>query len=124
MEKQISVIFEKIKTKFPNKKIEHDLLRYYFEDALFSFVEGDYEKAFLSGYKVIREPTVVDPRDYVNDSREGAPSTFSEIRTTLMHSSRKHHRTEVRKIKTIKPKLPKYSLEVIENAFKSLQNIC
>jgi len=124
MDNEVSVVFKKIKANYSDKENDCDLLHYYFKDALFSFEQGDYEKAFLSGYKIIRESTVVDPKKYVNDKRNGSPSTFCEIRGTLMHSSNKHRRTEVEKIKKINPKLPEYSLEVIERAFEFLQKIC
>jgi hypothetical protein len=123
IEKEITAILEKIKKKFGNKEKAIDLLSYYLKDALVSFEEGDYENAFLSGYKIINEPTVIKPIEYVTDKRDGLPSRFSEIRTALMHSSRDKHKIEVTTIKKTKSKLPYYSLEVIERATELLHTI-
>ena len=123
VEKEVDTIFSKIKKRYPNNEKETDLLSYYLKDSLISFEEGDYENSFLSAYKIIREPTVVDPTKYVNDLRDGTPSKFSEIRTILMHTSRRDYDIDVNIIKTTKKKLPIYSLEMIERAIELLQKI-
>lgn len=92
IERNLSKIWGRIGNKFPNQQKDLDLLRYYLEEALHFFVEGHYELAFASGYKVINEKTVVNPKDYVSDQRKGKPS-FSEVRTVLMHSVGKRHRS-------------------------------
>ena len=48
--------------QFPSEKEGTELLRYYFLEAIRLFEEGFFEMSFFSTYKVIREPTVVDPK--------------------------------------------------------------
>jgi hypothetical protein len=123
VEKEVETIFSKIKKRFTNNKKGTDLLTYYLKNALISFEEGDYENSFLSAYKIIREPTLVNPTKYVNDLRDGSPSKFSEIRTILMHTSRRDYDIDVNVIKTTKKKLPIYSLEMIERVIELFQKI-
>lgn len=123
IERKISIIWKKIDNRFSDHRENVDLLRYYFLDALRSFEEGSYEMAFLSAYKVINEETVVNPRNYVSDKREGEPSSFSEIRAILMHSRRKDIQINVRKIREIKKKLPQYCIEVLQRASAFLEKL-
>jgi len=74
IEEKINAIWEKLMQKFPREKESIELLRYYFSEAIRLYEEGSYEMSFLSAYKIIREPTVVDPRQYISDKREGKPS--------------------------------------------------
>lgn len=66
------------------------MLQYYFSESFRSFLEGDFEKSLIWGYKVIREKTIVDPLEYVDDKRTNKPS-FGHIRNTLMHPRREGH---------------------------------
>lgn len=122
-ERELSEIWEVIGDKFPGRIKDLDLLRYYFADSLRSFEEGDYEKAFLSGYKVINEETVVNPKEYVSDKREGEPSSFSEIRTVLMHSRRKKTEINVKRIRDTEKELPKYCIELLQTCFMFLTRL-
>jgi hypothetical protein len=123
MERKISKIWEIIEDKFSSQEKDVDLLRYYFVDAFRLFEEGNYEMAFISGYKVINEKTVVDPKEHVSDKREGKPSSFSEIRTVLMHSRREKTQIDVRRIGEIKKKLPQYCLELLQRDFELLEKL-
>jgi len=123
IEDKIDVMWKKLTQKFPNKKEDVELIRYYFFDAIRQFEEGSYESAFLSAYKIIREKTVVDPRNYISDKREGDPSSFSQIRAILVHSRRKHTEISPKTIRETKIKLPKYALEVIERGAEFLEKI-
>jgi len=62
--------------QFPSEKEGIELLRYYFLEAIRLFEEGFFEMSFFSTYKVIREPTVVDPKKFMSDKREGKSSSF------------------------------------------------
>ena len=123
IERKISNIWKKIDNRFSDHRENVDLLRYYSLDALGSFEEGSYEMAFISTYKVINEETVVNPRDYVSDKREGEPSSFFGIRAILMHSRRKDIQINVRKIREIKKKLPQYCIEVLQRASTFLEKL-
>lgn len=111
-----------MENKFFDQQRDLDLLRYYLGDALRLFVEGDYEMAFISGYKVINEETIVNPRDYVSVERKGKPS-FSEVRALLMHSRRKRTQIDVKRIKETKRNLPQDCLELLERCFTLLKRI-
>jgi len=123
IEKKTDVIWKKLIQKFPNKKEDVELLRYYFSDAIRQFEEGSYESAFLSAYKIIRDETVVDPTKYITDKRKGKPSSFAQIRAILMHSRRKRTEISPKTIRETKAKLPKYTLEVIERGAEFLEKI-
>ena len=123
MEQEMSRIWEKIGNRFSGQERDVDLLRYYFAEALRLFEEGDYERSFISAYKVIYEETVVNPREYVSDKREGEPSSFSEIRTVLLHSRRKKIQIDVKKIRETKRKLPQYSMELLQKCFEFLKEL-
>ncbi|MEM2103358.1 MAG: hypothetical protein QW717_00515 [Candidatus Bathyarchaeia archaeon] len=114
IEDKFATLWEKIERKFYQKREDVELLRYYFLEATRLFEEGSFEMAYLSAYKIIREKTVVDPKEFpFLDKREGEPSSFSEIRAILMHSRRKDIRVSPKRITEIKAKLPKYALEII-----------
>ena len=123
IEEKINAIWEKLMRKFSYKKESVELLRYYFSEAIRLFEGGSYEMSFLSAYKIIREPTVVDPREYISDKREGKPSSFSEIRTVLVHSRRRDIQINPKRIRETKTKLPQYALEIIERAIKFLEKL-
>ena len=123
IERTLSSIWEKIGNRFPEQEKDVDLLRYYCEESLRMFEEGNYEMAFISGYKVINEKTVVNPRDFISDKREGEPSSFSEVRTILMHSRREKTRINVKRIREIKGKLPQYCIELLERCFTFVQTL-
>ena len=123
IEQELSEIWEGIGDRFPDRGKDLDLLRYYFVDSLRLFEEGDYEKAFLSGYKVINEETVVNPKEYISDKKEGEPSSFSDIRTILMHSRRKKTEIDVKRIRETKKKLPQYCTELLLRCFTFLKGL-
>ena len=122
LENAVSKIWEAIEKKHPNHQRDSDLLRYYVEESIRCFFEGDFEKSFIWGYKVIREKTIVDPLEYVNDKREHEPS-FSDIRETLMHSRRKGKHTSPTKIRQITRVLFKDCLDLLEREFSFLNRI-
>jgi hypothetical protein len=123
IEDKIAALWEKLLTKFPQKKDDIELLRYYFSEATRLFEEGSFEMAYFSAYKIIREPTVVDPKEYISDKREGEPSSFSEIRSILMHSRRKDTKVSPKQIREIKVKLPEYALEIIQRASTLIEKL-
>lgn len=122
IEQEISMLWNKIEIKYADQPEKVDLLRYYLYNALYWFIEGDYEKAFMEGYKVIREPTVVDPTMYVNDKRENR-SSFSEIRTILMHSKRKKLEIDVERIRETKKSLPQDCVDLLVRDILFLRKI-
>ena len=122
LEPELSKLWSKIERKFADQSEKVDLLRYYFYNALYWFIEGEYEKAFMEGYKVIRETTVVDPTKYVDDKRENKPS-FSEVRTVLMHSKRKKLEIDVKRIRETKKHLPQDCMDLLERDILFLKEI-
>lgn len=125
IERKLSSIWDRIDNRFSEQRENVDLLRYYFLDALHLFEEGNYEMAFITGYKVINEETVVDPKKYISDKREGEPSSFSEIRTILMHSRshRKEVQINVKRIRETKRKLPRYCIELLQRSYTFLEKL-
>jgi hypothetical protein len=121
MEKFLEQTWVKIKQRFPEKEKDCELLHYYFTESFTAFIEGDYEKSFIWGYKVIREPTVVDPMPYALDKRLNKPS-LSDIRNTLEHSRRKGH-VETKKIRQIRGSLFDDSLDLVEREITLLKKI-
>lgn len=99
LENELSKIWKEIQKKFPSEQKDLDLLQYYFYESLRCFLEGDFERCLIWGYKVIHEKTIVNPLEYVDDKRPNKPS-FSDIRNTLEHSRRGGHvdTNEIRKI--------------------------
>ena len=122
LNKLLSEKWGKIEKKFPTNQKDVDALQYYFRDSYNSFLEGNFEKSFISGYKVIREETVVDPRKIVDDKREGKPS-FSEIRTTLVHSRRGDSHVEIEKINKALKNLSHDCLDLLEREVIYIQKV-
>jgi hypothetical protein len=123
IERKGKEIWQDIENKFSGQKKDVDLLRYYYREAIDSFEEGAYEESFLSGYQMICEKTVVDPKDYISDHRDGTPESFSEIRTILMHSRRKETEIDVKTIRDTKKTLPIYCIELLYRDFALLEAI-
>lgn len=121
LEKVLSRIWKKIEKKYPNQRRDLDLLQYYFDESLRSFLEGDFEKSLISGYKVIREKTIVDPLEYIDDKRTNKPS-FGHIRNTLMHPRREGH-IETDKIRQIIRNLFNDCLDLLEREFIFIKKI-
>lgn len=121
LENDLSTIWKEIEKKHPNQRGDLDLLQYYFSESLRSFLEGDFEKSLIWGYKVIREKTIVDPREYVDDKRPNKPS-FGDIRNTLMHSRREEH-IEAGKIRQIIKNLFNDCLDLLEREFIFIKKI-
>ena len=123
---QLSVIWNRIEQKFP-RKIEEtndvDLLRFYFSESLTSFLEGNYERSFIWGYKVIREKTVVNPKDYVNDKRGASRTPFSEIRNRLEHSRREDEHIPVSSVRKLIKTLPNDCLDLLEREYEFITDI-
>jgi len=123
IKREMTKIWKGIRDKFSDKEEDVDLLQNYFSDATRLFEEGSYERSFLSGYKVINEPTVVSPKKHISDKREGEPSSFSEIRTILMHSRREKTEINVKRIREVRKELPKYCVEVLQRCFALLKSL-
>jgi len=121
MEKFLEQTWAKIRQRFLEKEKDCELLHYYFSESFTAFLEGDYEKSLIWGYKVIREPTVVDPALYVDDKRLNEPS-FSDVRNTLEHSRRKGH-VETKEIRQIMRSLFDDSLDLMERETTLLKRI-
>jgi hypothetical protein len=121
LQKEMSELWAKILVKYPNAQSDLDLLQYYFDESLRCFLEGDFEKSFIWGYKVIREKTVADPNEYVDDKRAGKLS-LSEIRNTLEHSRRKGH-VEASKIRSIVRNLFHDCLDLLEREHELIVQI-
>ena len=116
-------IWRVIERKFSRQQNDVDLLRYYYKETINSFLEGAYEESFLSGYQMICERTVADPKNYISDKRDGTPESFSEIRTILMHSRRKETEIDVKTIRDTKRKLPQYCVELLHRDFALLKTV-
>lgn len=116
-------LFRKIEDKFPSKKEDLDLLRYFYFEAIHLFTEGLYEMAYFSAYKVIGDKTVVDPKEYISDKRDGEPSRFSIIRAMLLHSRVKDAKVDPKQIVQIGKKLPYFTLEIIERATEFIKKL-
>jgi len=121
LEKELSKTWTMIQKKYPDKRNDLDLLQYYFYESLRGFLEGDFEKSLVWGYKAIREKTVVDPMEYVDDKRLNKPS-FGEIRNTLMHPKREGH-VEASKIRQIVRELFSDCLDLLEREFVFIKNV-
>lgn len=122
LESELSKIWTAIEKKFPNSKNDLDMLQYYFYESLRSFLEGDFERSFIWGYKVIREKTIVDPLKYVDDKRTNKKQSFSDIRNTLEHSRRKGH-VDTSKIRQIVKNLFHDCLDLLEREFVFIKKV-
>jgi hypothetical protein len=120
-EEKLSKIWMNINKKFPDKQNDVNLLQYYFYESLRGFLEGNYEKSFIWGYKVIREKTLVDPCKYINDKRTNKPS-FSDIRNTLEHSRRKGH-VDTLKIRRILKNIFDDCVDLLEREFNFIKKL-
>jgi hypothetical protein len=121
MEKYLEQTWAKIKRRFLENKKDCELLQYYASESFRAFLEGDYEKSLIWGYKVIHEPTIVDPVLYVDDKRLNKPS-FSDVRNTLEHSRRGGH-VDTKKIRQIMGGLFDDTLDLVEREIILLEKI-
>lgn len=120
-ERKSSEILANIEKKFPNNLRNVDMLRYYFRESFYSYLDGDFERSFIWGYKVIREPTIVNPVEYINDKREEKQS-LSDIRNTIEHSRRKGH-VDTDEIKRIIRNLFDDCLDLLEREFEFITKV-
>lgn len=118
----LSEKWEKIKNEYSAKQNDVDLLQHYFHESYTSFLEGNFEKCLLEGYKVIREKTVVNPKEIVDDKREDKPS-FNEIRNTLQHSRRNKSPVELEKIRKVIKNLYADCLDLLEREIVFIQMV-
>ena len=123
VESKMTELFEKLLEKFPQKKDDVNQLKEYFSEAIRLFEEGSYEMAFLKTYIIIGDTTVTNPKEYISDKREGKPSSFSEIRTILVHSRRKDTVISPKQIAETRTKLPEYTLEIIQRAATFIEKL-
>jgi hypothetical protein len=121
LERVLSEIFTDIKEKFPNGQRDLEVLQYYFYESLRCFLEGNFEKSLIWGYKVIREKTVVDPLEYIDDKRMNKPS-FSDIRNTLEHSTRKGH-LDANRISQVIRNIFEDCLDLLEREFIFIRKV-
>lgn len=122
LEKFLSEKLKSIEVKFSPEQQDVDILRYYFQESYDSFLEGNYEKSFVWGYKVIREKTVVNPAEFVDDKREGKPS-FSEIRNTLQHSRRDDKHVNTERIRKVMKNLSDDALDLLEREITFIEKV-
>jgi len=120
-EKELAKNWDKIERIYPNQQRDRDLLKHYFDESFQYYLEGNFESSLIWGYKVIREETVVDPLEYVNDRRINKPS-FGDIRNTLMHSRRRGH-VDPSRIKEIRKNLFHDCLDLLEREFLLIKRI-
>lgn len=120
LDKDLETIWSRIEKKFPQNP-DCQLLQYYFDTSYTAFIEGDYEKSLMWGYRAIREPTIVDPKKYVDDKR-GEKQSFSDIRNTLEHSRRKGH-VNAKDIRQTMKELFDASLDLVEREIILLNRI-
>jgi len=126
LEEETSRMWRTIRQKFATQETDVDLLNHYFSEAIRLFEEGNFEGAFLAGYKMISEKTVVNPKEHVSDKRvhaEDEPSSFSEIRTILMHSRREKTQIDVKRIRETRKMLPEYCQEILRICFDLIRAV-
>lgn len=121
LEKELSRMWTNIEKTYSDERRDVDLLQFYFYESLRCFIEGDFEKSFIWGYKVIREKTVVNPLEYIDDKRASKPA-FSDIRNTLEHSRRKGH-IDRSKIREIMRNLFNDCLDLLEREFVFVKKV-
>jgi hypothetical protein len=122
LEKLLSQEWGNIEKKFSSKLEDVDALRYYFNESLMSFLEGNYERSVMWGYMVINEETVVNPKLYVDDKRKGKPS-FAEIRTVLQHSRRDDIHIPTERIRQVRRNLFDDALDLLEREVTFVQRV-
>lgn len=121
LEGALSEIWADIKRKLPDGQRELEVLQYYFYESLRCFLEGNFEKSLIWGYKVIREKTVVDPLEYIDDKRMNKPS-FSDVRNTLEHSTRKG-RLDANRISQVIRNIFEDCLDLLEREFIFIRRV-
>ena len=121
LDDEMSEVWTKIRTRYPNVPKDLDLLQYYFNESLRCFLEGDFEKSLVWGYKVIREKTIVNPTEYIDDKRVGKPS-FGDVRNTLMHPKREKQ-VDASKIRTMLKNLFNDCLDLLEREFVFIKKV-
>jgi hypothetical protein len=121
LEKDLKKTWLRIEKKFPSQEKDCQLLQYYFDSSLRAFIEGDFEKSMDWGYKVIREPTVVNPKEYVSDKRANKQS-FSDIRNTLQHS-RHGGQVDTKSIRLIMKGLYADCLDLVEREIAFIKKV-
>lgn len=122
LDKLMSEKWNNIEKKFSSEQKDVDILRYYFNESLTSFLDGNFEKSFVWGYMVIREKTIVDPTEFVDDKREGK-SSFAEIRTTLQHSRRGGTHIETERIRKVMKNLSDDALDLLEREISLINKV-
>ena len=122
LNKLLSEKWKNIEKKFPSEQKDVNLLRYCFNESFTSFLDGNFEKSFVWGYMVIREKTIVDPTELVNDKREGK-SSFAEIRTTLQHSRRGDKHIETERIRKVMKNLSDDALDLLEREISLINKV-
>ncbi|WEU40142.1 MAG: hypothetical protein OdinLCB4_006635 [Candidatus Odinarchaeum yellowstonii] len=86
------------------------------------FIEGDFERAFMTGYPCIREKTVVNPMELVSDKRGEGELSFSDIRSCLVHIKRNKLEIDPKKIMSVRSALSWYAFELLEKVVLELLN--
>jgi len=103
---------KKLLAKFSAKSEDVEMLLYYTEHALNSFIEGYFEESFMEAYKIVFD----DQREAFKEiyilpkTSEGAK--FSEIRAKLAHA--KGRKSNLKEVKENKKKLYKNTLHLIK----------
>jgi hypothetical protein len=122
IKKYLSTSWFEISKKYPLQERDLDSLRYYISESIEDFIEGNFDRSFIWGYKAIHEPTIVNPMLFVNDKRE-AKCSFAEIRTTIGHSRRGGEHIEVGKIKQTLRNLFDDNLDLIVREFDLIESL-
>ena len=123
LENRINFIRNKLGEKFLDRKPDVDLLIYYFSEAVQMFIEGDFERAFMTGYTCIRDETVVNPTELVSDKRGEGELSFSDIRSCLVHFKRKKLEITPKNIMSIRSAMPWYTFELLERILEFLNKL-
>jgi hypothetical protein len=119
--KSLEKAWANIGIKYTRKIDDCGLLHLYFDFSLGAFIDGDYEKSLIWGYKVIREKTVVDPTFFVDDKRNRKPS-ISEIRNSMEHS-RVGGQVSTDDVRKMMKELPDACLDLVEREITLLRKI-
>jgi hypothetical protein len=105
--------WSKISEIYHSQEKDIDTLRFYVTESIEDFIEGNFDRSFIWGYKAIREPTIVNPMLLVSDKRK-TKCSFAEIRNTIEHSRRDNEHIEVEKIRHVLRDLFEDNLDLIE----------
>ncbi len=103
---------KKLLNKFTSKAEDVEMLLYYADHALNSFIEGDFETSFIEAYKIVFDNQGEAFKEIYVLPKPNEGSKFSEVRAKLAHA--KGRNSNLKKVKENKKKLYKNTLHLIK----------